>query len=127
MFTLSFCAIFLLLFLSSCSASTLRVSDAVALFLRPPVLGTSFLSFDSFFAVLSSSDEDGFVAAAASPFASFSACFRFFLLLPGAFLSACVRPFSLSVLMRRLRRAMSVGAVGAMGMTSFSAKGSLHC
>ena len=84
-------------------------------------------------AFFSSSEEDeGFVEVlgsllVAAAAAAASACLRFFLLLPGAFFSACVRPFSLSVFKRSLRRAMSVGAVGRMGMTSFSAYGSLHC
>ena len=68
------------------------------------------------------------VAAAATavlPFVSlFSVFFRF--LLPGAFFNAWVRLFSLSVLMRRLRRAISVGRVGRIGIISFSAYGSLH-
>jgi hypothetical protein len=54
------------------------------------------------------------------PFSSFSAFF-FRFLLPGAFLRACVRPFPFSVLARRFSLAMSVGNVGRMGMTSFSA------
>ena len=141
--TLSFCAIFLRLFLSSCSCSTFLVSEAVALFLMPSLVGVGVaivVGFDvafSFFVFvfLSSSEEEevGFVevlVSCASPLvvtAPLSACLRFFLLLPGAFFSACVRPFSLSVFKRRLRRAMSVGAVGRIGMTSFSAYGSLHC
>lgn len=109
------------------------MSEAVAVFLRP-LSGVPFLSpleplgvvpFVASFAFLSSSDEEewGFVFEAAGseePFVSFSACFLRFLL-PGAFLSACVRPFSLRVLIRRLRRARSVGTVGRMGITSFSA------
>jgi hypothetical protein len=98
----------------------------VALFLRPKLDGVSFFSLLSFLVVLSSSDEEGFVA----PFekgvlvveGDVSACFLFLsFLLPGAFLSACVRPFSLSVFTRRFRRAMSIGTIGRMGMTSFSA------
>jgi len=103
------------------------VSEAVAVFLRP-LSGVLFLSplepFVAGFAFLSSSDEEwAFVFVGASskePFVSFSAFFLRFLL-PGAFLSACVRPFSLNVLIRRLRRARSVGTVGRMGITSFSA------
>ena len=87
------------------------------------------------FAFLSSSEEDldfvvvpfPFVSVGAeSPFVSLSACFLRFLL-PGAFLSACVRPFSRSVFIRRFRRARSVGTVGRIGITSFSAYGALHC
>jgi hypothetical protein len=131
--TFSFCAIFLLLFLSSCSSSTFRVSEAVALFLRPLLADVSFFSFFSAFAVLSSSDDKGLVAPfeagmVASVVMDASACFLFLsFLLPGAFLSACVSPFSLSVLIRRFRRAMSVDTVGRMGITSFSAYVSLHC
>lgn len=101
---------------------TLRVSEAVAEFLSP--LSKAFAPSALVFAFLSSSDEDLDLAAvpfvAASPFASLSAFFLRFLL-PGAFFSACVRPFSRNVLTRRLRRARSVGAVGSIGIMSFSA------
>lgn len=102
------------------------MSDAVALFLIPSlaaaVVVDGFAVPFSFFVFLSSSEEEeeeGFANVLVSD-ASFSACFRFFLL-PGAFFSACVRPFSFNVFRRRLRRAMSVGAVGRIGITSFSA------
>ncbi len=97
----------------------------------------SVVSFFSPFAFcekfLSSSDDDldfveepFAVGSVELSFATFSAAFLRFLL-PGAFLSACVRPFSLSVFIRRFSRARSVGTVGRIGMTSFSAYGSLHC
>ena len=95
---------------------TFLVSEAVAEFLSP--LSEAFSPFALDFAFLSSSDED--LDLAPVPFVSLSAFFLRFLL-PGAFLSACVRPFSRSVLTRRLRRARSVDTVGRIGMTSFSA------
>jgi hypothetical protein len=112
---------------------TFRVSDAVAEFLMPLSVVPLFSPFVLSFAFLSSSDDDfDFVVVpvastgAESPFVSLSAFFLRFLL-PGAFLSACVRPFSRKVFIRRFRRARSVGTVGRMGTTSFSAYGSLHC
>ena len=122
LFTAAFCPSFRRLFRSSCSSMTFLVSDAVAEFLSP--LSEAFSPSALGFAFLSSSDED--LDLVAVPLVSLSAVFLRFLL-PGAFLSACVRPFLRSVLTRRLRRARSVGIVGRMGMTSFSAYGSLHC
>lgn len=100
-----------------------------------PFVGAAFFSFSSFFfgsCFLSSPDDTSLVVNAAScagaAAASASAFSAFFLrfLLPGAFLRACVRPFSFSVFMRRERRAMSVSTVGRMGIMSFEAYGSLH-
>lgn len=113
---------------------TFRVSDAVAEFLMPLSASFSLFVFKPFALTfdLSSSDDDldlvaPFVSVAfESPFASLSAFFLRFLL-PGAFFSACVRLFSFSVLIRRFRRARSVGMAGRRGITSFSAYGSLHC
>jgi hypothetical protein len=101
---------------------TFRVSEAVAEFLSP--LSEAFSPFALGFAFLSSSDEDFDLAAvpfvSAAPFVSLSAFFLRFLL-PDAFFSACVRPFSRNVLTRRLRRARSADTVGRIGITSFSA------
>lgn len=112
---------------------TFRVSDAVAEFLMPLSVVSFFSPFALVFGFFSSSDDDFDFAVfpfdsvgTVSPFAFLSAFFLRFLL-PGAFLSACVRPFSLSVFIRRFSRARSVGTVGRIGITSFSAYGSLHC
>lgn len=96
---------------------TLRVREAVIEFLMP----LSWVDALDLAFFLSSSDVVGFVFSSSALVASPLASLFFLFLLPGAFFSACVRPFSRSVLTRRLSRAMSVGIVGKIGITSFSA------
>ena len=55
-----------------------------------------------------------------------SAYFLRFLPAPEAFFNECESPFSLSVLMRRFRRATSVSVVGRMGIMSLEAYDSSH-
>lgn len=112
--TLSLAPNFLLLFRSSCSASTLVVKDAVSWFL------ILLSDFDAGFS-------DEFVTSTSEGASSTVAVFLLFLLLPGLFFRECVRPCSFSVWMRCSSRSFSVWDVGRTGMMSVVEYFLLHC
>ena len=122
LFTLSFAPSFLRLFLSSCSASTLAVRDAVSAFLMllsgfslfACVLGPAFLVlFSGFLPFISVLDSTGRSVTVASLTV---AVFFLFLPEPGAFFNECVRPWDLRLSMRCSRRSLSVWETGRIGM-----------
>lgn len=119
-FKFSFCATFRLLFRSSCSASTLAVSDAVPSFLIAFDDGTAASSFGS----RSGPAVTSAIFVVSSSFLTTS----FFLFFPefDAFFNECVRPVDCSLDSRSRRRSLSRVDVGSMRITLSAEYGSLH-
>lgn len=128
-FRLSFMPSFCLFFRCSSSCITFAVSDAVAAFLMrltgagvdAPLVGCGVPDLEVSCGVDDAVAVALFVEGWDWPLVATSsataACFFRFLLEPGAFFKACVRPCSLRLFALAARRSTSTGDVERMGMT----------